>query len=99
MTFYYNFDLVIEQAGERYRAKVVDSPTGTASAEFGLPLSNLELENFILRLGVTRQGKRLPFETLEMKTVKQCGETLFNAVFTDNSWYTSINIIETIFII
>ena len=81
LTSYFNFDLVIEEAGELYRARVVDSPVGTASALFEQPLSELELENFILRLGITRQGSRQPYDTLEMQTVKQCGESLFTAVF------------------
>ncbi len=80
-TSYFNFDLVIEDSGELYRARVIDSPVGTATVLFEQPLSELELENFILRLGVTRQGSRQPYDTLEMQTVKQCGESLFDAVF------------------
>jgi formylglycine-generating enzyme required for sulfatase activity len=78
---YLNFDVLIERSTERYRTRVIDSPTGTASAEFDLPLSDLQLENYILRMGQTRQGKRLPFESSELKAVKQCGESLFDAVF------------------
>lgn len=79
---YYNFDVLIERTTEKYRARVIDSPVGTAAAEFDLPLSDLQLENYILRMGQTRQGKRLPFESSELKAVKQCGESLFDAVFT-----------------
>ena len=78
---YFNFDVLIERSADRYRARVIDSPVGTASIEFDLPLSDLQLENYILRMGRTRQGKRLPFESSELKAVKQCGESLFDAVF------------------
>jgi len=78
---YYNFDILIEQSTDKYRARVIDSPVGTASSEFDPPLSDLELENYILRMGQTRQGKRLPFESSELKAIRQCGESLFDAVF------------------
>jgi len=79
---YYNFDIIIERSANKYKARVIDSPIGTASAEFDIPLSDLQLENYILRMGRTRQGKRLPFESSELIAVKQCGESLFDAVFT-----------------
>ena len=79
---YYNFDIVIERATDKkFRAHVIDSPIGMASTEFDRPLSDLELENYILRMGQTRTGKRLPFASSELKAVQQCGESLFNAVF------------------
>ena len=78
---YFNFDLLIERAGEGYLARVTDSPIGTAASEFAMPLSDLQLENYILRMGQTRQGTRLPFASSELKAVQQCGESLFNAVF------------------
>lgn len=78
---YFNFDVLIERAAERYRARVIDSPVGTAAIEFDMPLSDLQLENYILRMGRTRQGKRLPFESSELIAVKQCGESIFDAVF------------------
>jgi len=80
---YYNFDLLIEKSENKYQARVIDSPIGTASSEFDLPLSDLQLENYILRMGQTRMGKRLPFDSSELKAVKECGESLFDAVFSD----------------
>ena len=71
---YYNFELLIEKTKNKYQAKVIDSPIGTASTEFNLPLSDLQLENYILRMGQTRMGKRLPFDSSELKAVKECGE-------------------------
>jgi len=80
---YFNFDLIIERAGEKYRARVFDSPAGQASAEFDIPFSELELENFVLRMGRPRAGVRR-VDSSEMEAVKQCGERLFRAVFTDD---------------
>ena len=80
---YFNFDLIIEPAGEKYRARVFDSPAGQASAEFDNPFSELELENFVLRMGRPRAGVRR-VDSSEMEAVKQCGERLFRAVFTDD---------------
>ena len=79
---YFNFDLIIEPVGKKYRARVFDSPAGQASADFDTPFSELELENFVLRMGRPRAGVRR-VDSSEMEAVKQCGERLFRAVFTD----------------
>ena len=80
---YFNFDLIVEPVGEKYRARVFDSPAGQASAEFDIPFSELELENFVLRMGRPRAGVRR-VDSSEMEAVKQCGERLFRAVFSDD---------------
>jgi len=54
---YLDFDLVIEKVEGRYRAQV-NSPAGQASATFDPPFSDLELENFLLRVGRTRLATR-----------------------------------------
>jgi hypothetical protein len=77
---YRDFDLLIERAGKNYRSQVLNSPAGQASAEFTLPFSDLELENYLLRLGrPARRVRRL--ESTEMSTAKNFGAALFNAVF------------------
>ena len=77
---YRDFDLLIERAAQGYRAQVLNSPAGQATADFVLPFSDLELENFLLRLGrPVRTVRRL--ESTEMSTAKSFGEALFNAVF------------------
>jgi hypothetical protein len=78
---YRDFDLLIERLGQGFRARVLDSPAGQASAEFALPFSDLELENSLLKLGgrTTRVVRRL--ESTEMTTAKAFGAALFNAVF------------------
>lgn len=80
---YLNFDLLIEKSGNQYRARVLNSPTGEASLLFSAPFSDLELENFILRLGqAQRRMRRL--ESPEMENAKQFGRHLFRTVFADD---------------
>jgi len=77
---YLDFDLLIERAGEGYVARVTNSPAGQATLAFTWPFSELELENFWLRVGRTRQGVRR-LESPEMKAAKVFGGRLFEAVF------------------
>ena len=77
---YRDFDLLIERAAQGYRAQVLNSPAGQATADFVLPFSDIELENCLLRLGrPARTVRRL--ESTEMTTAKTFGAALFNAVF------------------
>ncbi len=76
---YLDFDLLIERAEEGYTARVLNSPAGQATADFNLPFSELELENFLLRVGRTRRGVRR-LESPEMEAAKSFGGRLFNAV-------------------
>ncbi len=78
--YYFNFDLRVEKVGKKYRARVIDSPAGHASVEFGLPFSNLELENFVLRMGKSSKGARR-LNSYQMEAAKQVGERLFQAIF------------------
>jgi hypothetical protein len=79
-----DFDLLIEHAAKGYRAKVLDSPTGQATADFTLPFSSQEMEIFLLRLTrslgeARRRVRRL--ESQERELVKEFGGRLFEAVF------------------
>lgn len=77
---YLDFDILIEREGEGYRARVTQSPAGQAAAEFTLPFSDLEIENFNLRLGRSK-GTARRVESSEMLAAKSFGGTLFSAVF------------------
>jgi tetratricopeptide (TPR) repeat protein len=77
---YLDFDLLLERAEAGYTARVLDSPSGRAVAGFRLPFSDLELENFVLRVGRTRRGVRR-LESPEMQVAKAFGGRLFQAVF------------------
>ena len=81
---YSDFDLVIERTGgEGYRARVMASPAGEADGSFTLPFSDLELENFMLKVGRPRRGTRR-LESPEMEAARQFGAELFGAVFQDD---------------
>ena len=82
-TKYLDFDLSIERMGENtYRARVLASPAGLAKAEFSFPLSTLEIENFVLRVGRMRRNVRR-IESPEMQAAKDFGSKLYKAVFSD----------------
>ena len=80
MNKYLDFDLEIEKSESGYRARVLNSPTGQAAEAFNLPFSDLEVDNFILRLGRPRRGVRR-LESTEMTAAKEFGGRLFDSVF------------------
>jgi hypothetical protein len=76
---YLDFDLLIEPSGQGYRAQVLDSPAGQASADFTLPFDDRDVENFLLRVDrPSRTVRRL--ESSEMEAAKAFGARLFDAV-------------------
>jgi outer membrane biosynthesis protein TonB len=77
---YVDFDLQIESSGEGYRARVINSPVGQAMADFDIPLSDMEQENFILKLNRPRRGVRR-IESQHMEAAKEFGGILFGSVF------------------
>ena len=80
---YLDFDLSIERMTENtYRARVLASPAGLAKTEFILPLSPMEIENFVLRVGRMRRTTRR-VESPEMQAAKDFGSKLYKAVFSD----------------
>jgi len=79
---YLDFDLQLERAGSGYRAQVTHSPAGQAAHNFSLPFSDLEIENFCLRLGRARRTVRR-LDSPELAAAKTFGGRLFAAVFGD----------------
>jgi biotin carboxyl carrier protein len=81
---YQDFDLLIEpSAPGSYRARVLRSPAGeSASMQFEMPFSPVELENFVLRLGRPRRGTRGRGRP-ESVPLKEFGGKLYAAVFQD----------------
>jgi outer membrane protein assembly factor BamD (BamD/ComL family) len=77
---YLDFDLSIEPSGDGFTARVLGSPSGEATADFSTPFSDLEIENFLLRVGRTR-GTVRRIESPEMASAKLFGGRLFNSVF------------------
>jgi hypothetical protein len=78
---YLDFDVEIEQAAAGFRVDV-NCPAGQSTATFTLPFSELELENFLLRLGQSRRTMRR-VDSPEIEAAKLFGARLFDAVFAD----------------
>ena len=81
---YEDFDLLIEPGARgKYRARVVRSPAGeSAYVQFRVPFSALELENFVLKVGLPRRGTR-GVGRPESAPLKDFGGRLYSAVFQD----------------
>jgi tetratricopeptide (TPR) repeat protein len=92
---YSDFDLVIEQTGDKYRARVINSPAGQASVEFNSLFSPLELENFILRMGRPQRGMRR-IDSTEMESIKIFGTRLFRTVFSDDVYACYLRSIDNV---
>ena len=55
---YLDFYLLLSRTERGYRAQVLSSPAGEASSDFVAPFSDLELDNFVLRIGRPRRSTR-----------------------------------------
>ena len=77
---YDDFDLQIEPAGEKYRVRLLNAPTGQATSEFILPFSEIELGNFLSRIGQARRTMRR-VDAPELQAAKEFGGKLFGAIF------------------
>lgn len=80
---YLDFDLLVEGVGEgTYRARVINAPTGeTLPVGFAVPFSELEVENFLLKIGRPRRQPVRGLGSPEAAAIKQFGGALFDAVF------------------
>ena len=91
---YLNYDLLIRRnEGGGYRAQVLSSPAGEATADFTAPFSDLELENFLLRIGRPRRSTRRRDST-EMDAVRTMGRRLYESVFSGgirDCWASSLS--------
>jgi hypothetical protein len=80
-TSYVDFDLLIERAGRKCRARVLASPAGsTTPIEFPVPIRDETLQIFILTVGRPRQGVRRIDSPIEQE-VKDLGARLYRSVF------------------
>jgi formylglycine-generating enzyme required for sulfatase activity len=78
---YRDFDLkIIRLSPGQFRAEGRAPDGATGVVEFPQPLSELELENFILRIGRTRTGLR-KINSPQMEAAEKFGRKLFDAVF------------------
>ena len=75
-----NFDVIVSRESERYRARVVESASGSGSVEFTAPFLGVELENMSLRVsrfGQAGRRTRIP----QIDSARDIGGRLFDAVF------------------
>jgi CHAT domain len=79
-----DFDVAVESYGDGYRTHVVASPGGQAQADFALPVSDTDLEIFVLKVGMSigrsrRKARRI--ESEERRLLEDFGDQLYRAVF------------------
>jgi hypothetical protein len=79
---YLDFDLLLERVGTGYRARVLGCPAIPTACDFSLPFSDLELENFLLKIGNPR-GKVRGLASRNVELAKDFGRRLFEAAFGD----------------
>ena len=80
---YLNLDLLVERAEPDYRVRVLTSPAGeTKPVSFRVPFSDLQLENFLLKIGQPRRNVR-KIGAPQVTAIKDFGGRLFDAVFSE----------------
>lgn len=80
---YLNFDIAFERTDDGYAVRVIQSPAGQAGADFFFPFADLELENYLLKLGQRSSGMRRA-DSPESAAAKEFGGRLYDAVFDDD---------------
>jgi hypothetical protein len=76
---YQNFEIRFERKESNFRV-FVPSSEGEVGINFNIPFSEIELENFLLRMGRSRRGMRR-VESPQMQAAKAFGVRLFEALF------------------
>lgn len=78
---YEDLELLFEQDGPSYQARVIRSPTGeTPEQPFEAPFEDLELENLVLSLQRTR-GRARRIDAPDTERIKKFGGDLYEALF------------------
>ena len=75
---YDDFDLQIERAGEKYRVRLLNAPTGQAAESSSFPFPTWELGNFLQCIGQVRRehaANRRP----QLQAAKEFGGRLFSS--------------------
>jgi len=76
---YQTLDLALERTKSGLQVKNLSSKDSKTSVEFVFPFSDVELENFILRMGQSRRGVRR-IESPQMQAAQEFGIKLFQAL-------------------
>jgi len=69
--------------GDSYRVVAFGPGGNTASGSFARPISQMELDNFILRVGLPRRQVR-KYRSSQMEEAKQLGTQLFESLLADD---------------
>jgi hypothetical protein len=78
---YLDLDLLLEHSGSDYQVRVLASPAGQSPPlPFRVPFNDLQIENFLLKIGRPRQIVRR-VNAPQIAAVKDFGGRLFEAVF------------------
>lgn len=80
---YHDLDIHISPGSDGYQVRV-DGIMGMATSLFHLPFNDLEIENFILKVGATRSGTRR-IDSPQMKAAREFGQRLFDALLTEQT--------------
>jgi DivIVA domain-containing protein len=82
---YLDFDLLIGPSGAGdYTGRVVRAPSGEVGpVRLQFPFSDLEIENFLLKIGRPRRGSTRGLASPEALAVREFGGRLFEAIFKD----------------
>ena len=80
---YLDFDLRFRKERSGYRVEIIQSPGGHAEHRFKLPFSEMELENYMLKIGRRHSGVRSATSP-ETKAAREFGAKLFDTVFKDD---------------
>ena len=77
---YLDFDLRFAKSEKGYSAEILQSPAGTAHGAFTLPFQDIEIENYLLKIGQRRAGMRRA-DSSENQAAREFGSKLFQSVF------------------
>lgn len=80
MEGYLDFDIRFAKSGNAYSADLLQSPAGTAHGDFHVPFQDIELENYLLKIGQRRSGMR-KIDSPENRAAREFGSKLFATVF------------------
>jgi CHAT domain len=78
-----NFDLQIQRTETGFRSQVLNSPAGEASGSCGAIFRDVELENYLLKLGRPRRAHTRRIDSPEYAVAKEVGARLFSLAFGD----------------
>jgi len=79
---YVELKLRIEPGPAGYRTLAIGPDGSSATGAFSVPFSDVELDNFVLRVGLPRRNARA-YRSTQMEEAKRFGATLFDALIKD----------------